>query len=162
MAASTKHFIFRRVRLSERRHLQRLQVFNHVALFSISQVQSLEFVVVIDDLEQSRKATIVVEATRLVGPESFERRRTVGVQTVTQLWRNRALLQQTIESRKRTLWGCCQSKLPDDDHKLGGPCSSVLNTHIKNDTSLLIHSSHLLIGFEYLCASARNGYHRLC
>jgi hypothetical protein len=93
--------------------------------FSNSQVQSLEFVVVIDDLEQSRKATIVVEATRLVGPESFERRRTVGFQTVTPLWRNRALLEQTIESRKRTLWGCCQSKLPDDDHKLDGPCSSV-------------------------------------
>jgi len=48
-----------------------------------------------------------------------------GFQTVTPLWRNRALLQQTIESRKRTLWGCCQSKLPDDDHKLDGPCSSV-------------------------------------
>jgi len=48
-----------------------------------------------------------------------------GFQTVTPLWRNRALLQQTIESRKRTLWGCCQSKLPDDDHKLDGSCSSV-------------------------------------
>jgi hypothetical protein len=38
-----------------------------------------------------------------------------------------------------------------------------LNTHIKNDTCLsLFIVSHLLIGFEYLCASARNGYHRLC
>jgi hypothetical protein len=55
-----------------KRDLQRLQIINQIAFLSISQVQSLKAVVVVDHIEQSRKATIVVETTCLMCPETSE------------------------------------------------------------------------------------------
>jgi len=54
--------------------LKRQQVLHQVILLLIGQAQALDLVVVVHDVEQSRKPPVVVEASLLVRPEASQRR----------------------------------------------------------------------------------------
>jgi hypothetical protein len=57
--------------------LERQQVFHKILLFLLAQTQLEELVVMINHVSQCGKASVVIEAAFLMGPESFQRRRSV-------------------------------------------------------------------------------------
>ena len=59
--------------------LERLEIFNKVGLILLAEIQFPEVIVMIDDVQQSRKPSIVIEAAFHVGEESAQRRRSIAV-----------------------------------------------------------------------------------
>jgi hypothetical protein len=53
--------------------LKRFEVFDHIVFFLIAQVQVHECVVVINNIQEGCKSSVVKETTFLVRPEAFQR-----------------------------------------------------------------------------------------